>query len=106
MIRDLSRSISIHSPHVRRDLSTKEDRTVGLAISIHSPHVRRDKQNPVTVKDIDDFNPLSSCEERQTSSHRLVGGHNISIHSPHVRRDGDTYKTEMTTLKFQSTLLM
>ena len=34
-----------------------------------------------------DFNPRSSCEERQRHSRRPARPHSISIHAPHARSD-------------------
>ncbi len=56
-------------------------------ISIHSPQVRRDRTAGTGRKGENDFNPLSSSEERQPIFCRSWSCANISIHSPQVRRD-------------------
>ena len=59
-----ARSISIHSPHVRRDPKIV-DKNVATKISIHSPRVRRDDKGKVKALYDANFNPVSSCEERR-----------------------------------------
>ena len=59
-------SISIHSPHVRRD-GILPLPWPGHSISIHSPHVRRDGKEDGSQEYQWDFNPLSSCEESDVS---------------------------------------
>ena len=101
--------ISIHAPHARSD-PPETDVCCLPAISIHAPHARSDPPK----KDLDeireefqstllmrgatasrlyaeplqqDFNPRSSCEERQITCKTRCRNSVISIHAPHARSD-------------------
>ena len=102
------KSISIHSPRVGRDVICCLV-TLKIGISIHSPRVGRDLTISYPRHTPCNFNPLSPCGERLSSS--FVGGdislfqstlpvwgetlshfhqsisYLISIHSPRVGRD-------------------
>ena len=102
--------ISIHAPHARSDFFIV-NRTWFLAISIHAPHARSDHQPRLHRRGKRrNFNPRSSCEERQFDRHftrldvllfqstLLMRGatcteqflqhwKEISIHAPHARSD-------------------
>ena len=58
-------TISIHSPRARGDRSWRWPRK-RLPISIHSPRARGDLGGQNRTPRPDDFNPLPSCEGRQT----------------------------------------
>ena len=80
------RNISIHAPHARSDEQELKKKELKL-ISIHAPHARSDIRNKALQYSIQDFNPRSSCEERQSGSNYLLINTEISIHAPHARSD-------------------
>ena len=59
--------ISIHAPHARSDAILARLFADALQISIHAPHARSDKCRSGGPMGDADFNPRSSCEERQMS---------------------------------------
>ena len=65
-----SEIISIHSPHARGDASSANVSRI-LSISIHSPHARGDLGQLPPRDDVQDFNPLPSCEGRRWLLMRL-----------------------------------
>ena len=75
--------ISIHAPHARSDYMTAGTAAALGIISIHAPHARSDALPAHRRREDGDFNPRSSCEERQA---------------------GDA--KDFSHRKFQSTLLM
>ena len=100
--------ISIHAPHARSDLDF-HSHAQKTAISIHAPHARSDmisashgsreenfnprssceeRQQPFSRTAAGgNFNPRSSCEERHQSYYSFAANHIISIHAPHARSD-------------------
>ena len=58
-----------------------------LQISIHAPHARSDFTAYGLKYGLQDFNPRSSCEERQCRIGKRLHPHQISIHAPHARSD-------------------
>ena len=64
----LCTAISIHAPHTRSDGSVDFVGAGASGISIHAPHARSDMFIVITSLDAQDFNPRSSCEERQYAS--------------------------------------
>ena len=109
--------ISIHSPHMGRDLLVGAGQ-FRLTISIHSPHMGRDPRPPARWRRIPYFNPLSPHGERHLRDVCLdksqefqstlptwgetVGMEQdrrdlpISIHSPHMGRDPSGGKNDMS----------
>ena len=53
-----------------------------------------------------DFNPRSSCEERQITCKTRCRNSVISIHAPHARSDRKVFSSTASASLFQSTLLM
>ncbi len=78
--------ISIHAPHARSDIPPN---TISppILISIHAPHARSDRSAASVRSARSNFNPRSSCEERQAELGRLHHRAEISIHAPHARSD-------------------
>ena len=74
-----------------------------MDISIHSPHAGRDSQAWCKLAWFN-FNPLSPCGERRSSS--VLHACQISIHSPHAGRDWLPIVLHFNLLIFQSTLPM
>ena len=64
--------ISIHSPHARGDFFPLLLASI-VVISIHSPHARGDAQSCKSFANPDHFNPLPSCEGRQSVGRRGCG---------------------------------
>ena len=56
--------ISIHAPHARSDNSDGDTNTTRF-ISIHAPHARSDTGKVFVLLNRLNFDPRSSCEERQ-----------------------------------------
>ena len=102
--------ISIHAPHARSDPARLKETLEQLTISIHAPHARSDTIARACKIDRGNFNPRSSCEERQRQNrrhcrrashfnprssceerlHKLCAKFvqpTISIHAPHARSD-------------------
>ncbi len=128
-VRSYKRQISIHAPHARSDIIARSPSDC-QPISIHAPHARSDKksttllQRPLSFQSTllmrgateeqpqsrgrcQDFNPRSSCEERQYRQGLLAEKKsNISIHAPHARSDADAVNFPDQHVRFQSTLLM
>ena len=71
---------------MRGETANRLSRFLRLDISIRSPHARGDR--PVLLRSWSDlhFNPLPSCEGRQSPSDTTITI-KISIHSPHARGD-------------------
>ena len=61
--------ISIHAPHARSDWGDGHKCCI-CTISIHAPHARSDASTIAVLAAADNFNPRSSCEERQFSDCR------------------------------------
>ena len=101
--------ISIHAPHARSDERAAIFYRYGMDISIHAPHARSDGKQKRHLRNLVDFNPRSSCEERHGFAARRSSipdfnprssceerrlhvtntqkVHKISIHAPHARSD-------------------
>ena len=58
------------------------------------------------MRQVSDFNPRSSCEERLESALSQFNMQTISIHAPHARSDIMPFKIMAVLTIFQSTLLM
>ena len=121
-------AISIHAPHARSDALAEKQATRATPISIHAPHARSDGYREyfesigykfqstllmrgATATDMrrytanDNFNPRSSCEERQDAVRMVFDAYKFQ--STLLMR-GATVRTARTTRRevFQSTLLM
>ena len=105
----LTYQISIHAPHARSDPPALRVQRGQEQISIHAPHARSDHPGRHRSRIRNNFNPRSSCEERQQGcditgivflfqSTLLMRGATsptlsaprflaISIHAPHARSD-------------------
>ena len=60
-----TRTVSFQStPLMRGETELERRAEVERQISIHSPHARGDFVPPLKITNIDDFNPLPSCEGR------------------------------------------
>ena len=66
LFRNFWTAISIHAPHARSDQQWGGPFADGRGISIHAPHARSDICSYHQCTYVTDFNPRSSCEERQT----------------------------------------
>ena len=96
--------ISIHAPHARSDVVWSKTAEI-VGISIHAPHARSDESCSSSIVSDSDFNPRSSCEERQTSSYWLV---NLAVFQSTLLMRGATDASCRHDGRniFQSTLLM
>ena len=98
--------ISIHAPHARSDPPCRIRCAMSSAkISIHAPHARSDYYTTYTAQKSRNFNPRSSCEERQGKFCMVMHSHDFNPRSSCEERralKGIIVQFDL----FQSTLLM
>ena len=99
--------ISIHAPHARSDFAAMF-MSVELVISIHAPHARSDSHTILGLYVIGlDFNPRSSCEERQPGRSRWRARKSLFQSTLLMRGATDRLARQSCNIGlFQSTLLM
>ena len=103
-VRAPGEQISIHAPHARSDAAAR-DRNAVLHISIHAPHARSDMMSTRSARTSSNFNPRSSCEERQKEWAKFTG--DIKFQSTLLMRGATVAGMKYREIaEFQSTLLM